>query len=60
MMRYRYGPWDPSYFAVLGSLVGRGLIEAIPAEGTNLDHSSDLGRDDPESIIRGGETSTAL
>ena len=35
MMRYRYGPWDPSYFAVLGSLVGRGLIEVVPAEGTN-------------------------
>lgn len=35
MMRYRYGPWDPSYFAVLGSLVGRGLIEIVPAEGTN-------------------------
>lgn len=35
MIRYRYGPWDPSYFAILGSLVGRGLIEVIPAEGTN-------------------------
>jgi hypothetical protein len=35
MMRYRYGPWDPSYFAVLGSLVGRGLVEVVPAEGTN-------------------------
>ena len=35
MMRYRYGPWDPSYFAVLGSLVGRRLIEIVPAEGTN-------------------------
>lgn len=35
MMRYRYGPWDPSYFAVLGSLVGRGLIEVVPAEGSN-------------------------
>lgn len=30
MMRYRYGPWDPSYFALLGSLIGRGLIEMIP------------------------------
>jgi hypothetical protein len=30
MIRYRYGPWDPSYFAVLGSLIGRGLIEANP------------------------------
>lgn len=30
MIRYRYGPWDPSYFAVLGGLIGRGLIEPIP------------------------------
>jgi hypothetical protein len=35
MMRYRYGPWDPSYFAVLGSLLGRGLIEVVPAEATS-------------------------
>ncbi len=34
MIRYRYGPWDPSHFAVLGSLVGRRLIEIIPAVGT--------------------------
>lgn len=27
MMRYRYGPWDPSYYAVLGSLIGRGLVK---------------------------------
>ena len=25
MIRYRYGPWDPSYYAVLGSLIGHGL-----------------------------------
>jgi hypothetical protein len=30
MMRYRYGPWDPSYYAVLGSLIGRGLVEVAP------------------------------
>lgn len=30
MMRYRYGPWDPSYFAVLGALIGRGLVEVTP------------------------------
>jgi hypothetical protein len=30
MMRYRYGPWDPSYYAVLGSLIGRGLVEVTP------------------------------
>jgi hypothetical protein len=35
MMRYRYGPWDPSYFAVLGSLVGRRLVDVVPAQGTS-------------------------
>lgn len=35
MMRYRYGPWDPSYFAVLGSLIGRGLIEVTPLTTAN-------------------------
>jgi hypothetical protein len=35
MMRYRYGPWDPSYYAVLGSLIGRGLVEVIPLAGAN-------------------------
>lgn len=30
MVRYRYGPWDPSYFAILGSLLGRGLVQAVP------------------------------
>lgn len=34
MVRYRYGPWDPSYYAVLGSLLGRGLIETLPLPGT--------------------------
>ena len=30
MMRYRYGPWDPSYYAVLGRLIGKKLVEPIP------------------------------
>ncbi len=34
-LRYGYGPWDPSYYAVLGSLVGRHLIEIVPAEGSH-------------------------
>ena len=29
MVRYRYGPWDPAYFALLGSLIGRGLVEPV-------------------------------
>jgi hypothetical protein len=30
MVRYRYGPWDPAYFAVLGRLIGKGLIVTVP------------------------------
>lgn len=30
MVRYRYGPWDPAYYALLGALVGRGLVTSIP------------------------------
>jgi hypothetical protein len=33
MVRYRYGPWDPAYYAILGSLIGRGLIEVAPLPG---------------------------
>lgn len=33
MMRYRYGPWDPAYYALLGSLVGRGLVIVTPLSG---------------------------
>lgn len=29
MVRYRYGPWDPAYFALLGRLVGKGFIEPV-------------------------------
>ena len=30
MIRYRYGPWDPSYYAILGKLIGKGLIKTVP------------------------------
>ena len=30
MVRYRFGPWDPAYFALLGRLVGKGLIRPAP------------------------------
>lgn len=32
MVRYRYGPWDPSYYAILGRLIGKGLIVPVPYE----------------------------
>ncbi|MEV7566367.1 hypothetical protein [Streptomyces tanashiensis] len=27
MIRYKYGPWDDRYYAVVGALVGRGLLK---------------------------------
>jgi hypothetical protein len=30
MVRYRYGPWDPSYYAILGRLHGKALVEGVP------------------------------
>lgn len=30
MVRFRYGPWDPSYYALLGRLLGKGLIQTSP------------------------------
>lgn len=29
MVRYRYGPWDPAHFALLGRLVGKELVEPV-------------------------------
>lgn len=26
MIRYKYGPWDDRYYAVIGALIGRGLL----------------------------------
>lgn len=45
MMRYRYGPWDPAYYAILGSLIGRGLVQVLPLAGSTGFgyHTSDLG-----------------
>ncbi|MBI4190780.1 MAG: hypothetical protein HY525_09605 [Betaproteobacteria bacterium] len=32
MVRYRYGPWDPAYFALLGALIGKGLVMMVPGK----------------------------
>ena len=55
MIRYRYGPWDPSYYAVLGSLIGRGLVETVPVPRGIGYRTSTLGRDLINSIS-GDET----
>lgn len=45
MVRFRYGPWDPSYFSLLGSLIGRGLIEVIPYSRGLGYRATDKGKD---------------
>ena len=44
MIRYRYGPWDPAYFSLIGRLVGKGLVVPVPTpRGIGL-RSTDEGR----------------
>lgn len=50
MIRYRYGPWDPSYYAVLGSLIGRGLVAAVPVPTGIGYRTTDVGRGVAESL----------
>lgn len=43
MIRYRYGPWDPAYFAILGRLVGKQLVIPGPGSRGVEYRASDLG-----------------
>lgn len=43
MIRYRYGPWDPSYYAVLGRLIGKGLVAVVPNQRGLSYRTTDLG-----------------
>lgn len=36
MIRFRYGPWDPKYFSLLGRLRSRNLIEWVPGRGVGF------------------------
>lgn len=44
MVRYRYGPWDPAYYAILGRLIGKGLVESIFIEKGVGYRSTEKGR----------------
>ena len=44
MVRYRFGPWDPAYYALLGRLIGKGLVRpATFARGIGY-RATDKGR----------------
>jgi hypothetical protein len=52
MIRYRYGPWDPSYYAVLGRLIGKGLIEVVPNQRGLSYRTTELGRKLAKSLAK--------
>jgi hypothetical protein len=52
MIRYRYGPWDPSYYAVLGRLIGKGLIEVVPNQRGLSYRTTGLGSNLAKSLAK--------
>ena len=52
MVRYRYGPWDPAYFALLGRLVGKGLVQSAPFSRGIGYRATDKGRAIASAIQR--------
>lgn len=44
MIRYKYGPWDNRYYALVGALVGKGLVEAAHRNGHLSVTTTELGR----------------
>jgi len=50
MVRYRYGPWDPSYFALLGCLIGKELIVVVPIKKGTGYRATDRGREVAERL----------
>ncbi|MEV5400473.1 hypothetical protein AB0N26_30645 [Streptomyces cellulosae] len=45
MIRYRYGPWDPAYYGLLGALMGKGLIESTMEKGNAAYRTTESGRE---------------
>ena len=52
MIRYRYGPWDPSYYAVLGRLIGKGLVEVVPNQRGLSYRTTELGSKLAKSLAK--------
>jgi len=52
MIRYRYGPWDPSYFAILGRLIGKGLVTAVALDRGIGYKATDKGREIAECLSK--------
>lgn len=44
MMRYKYGPWDDSYYVLIGAMISRGLVEETDGRGKIALRPTPLGR----------------
>lgn len=45
MVRYRFGPWDPAYYSLLGALTGKGLVLPLTGARGSAYRVSPAGRD---------------
>jgi hypothetical protein len=58
MMRYKYGPWDDKYYAVIGALIGRGLLKyARGRKGSVALAPTSLGHELARTMSSSGEWS---
>ena len=53
MVRYRFGPWDPAYYGLLGRLIGKGLVRPAPFSRGIGYRATDKGR--AIAVAMGGE-----
>lgn len=53
MVRYKYGPWDHTYYLVLAYLIGKGLIQVDIEGRTEVFRVTDRGREVADAL---GET----
>ncbi|MFC1944618.1 hypothetical protein ACFLX5_03910 [Chloroflexota bacterium] len=50
MVRYRYGPWDPAYYSLLGRLIGKGLVAATHGTRGIWFKTTDAGKEVAQDI----------
>ena len=50
MVRYKYGPWDHSYYVVLAYLIGKGLIEVHIEGRTEVFRVTERGREVADAV----------
>jgi hypothetical protein len=52
MIRYKYGPWDDRYYAIIGRLVGLQLVEYTVGRGNVTLRATELGKSVADELER--------